>query len=296
MGYALPDDDTPLTKATNCIIAALAEEVRTDTHEWPCIRCGDCAMVCPSRLLPQDLLVAATTSDYGALAHARPAGLHRVRLLRRHLPVADHADRAVPHREARRRRARANSRDAAGPRLAMRFEQPTAPHARPLVSVPVVMRRVLFALVPAALCHTWYFGPGLLVNFALTAVAALLTEAGSAALARPQHSPCAARRQRARHGRSAVVRVAAVRAVLDSADRRRDRDHAGEAALRRPRQEPVQPGDGRLRIPDRLVSRRDDAVAAAAHGRPRLPAALRRRARRATSLPGGCPSDSTSTR
>ena len=59
----------------------------------------------------------------------------------------------------------------------MRFEQPTAPHARPLASVPVVMRRVLLALVPAALCHVWYFGPGLLVNFALVAFAALLTEA-----------------------------------------------------------------------------------------------------------------------
>jgi electron transport complex protein RnfD len=53
----------------------------------------------------------------------------------------------------------------------MRFDQPTAPHARPLVSVPVVMRRVLYALVPAMLCHTWYFGPGLLLNFALTASA-----------------------------------------------------------------------------------------------------------------------------
>ena len=32
MGYALPDDDTPITKATNCIIAALADEVgRTPT-------------------------------------------------------------------------------------------------------------------------------------------------------------------------------------------------------------------------------------------------------------------------
>lgn len=59
----------------------------------------------------------------------------------------------------------------------MRFDQPTAPHAPPLVSVPAVMRRVLYALVPAAICHVWFFGPGLLVNFALTAVAALLTEA-----------------------------------------------------------------------------------------------------------------------
>jgi electron transport complex protein RnfC len=67
MGYALPDDETPITKATNCIIAATADEVRIDSYEWPCIRCGDCAMACPSRLLPQDLLVAATTNDFAAL-------------------------------------------------------------------------------------------------------------------------------------------------------------------------------------------------------------------------------------
>jgi electron transport complex protein RnfC len=67
MGYALPDDDVPTTKATNCIIAATSAEVRLDTYEWPCIRCGDCATVCPSRLVPQDLLVAATTSDVPAL-------------------------------------------------------------------------------------------------------------------------------------------------------------------------------------------------------------------------------------
>ncbi|HVY66349.1 MAG TPA: RnfABCDGE type electron transport complex subunit D [Gammaproteobacteria bacterium] len=60
----------------------------------------------------------------------------------------------------------------------MRFEQTPAPHAPPLVSVPVVMRRVLLALVPAALCYTWFFGYGLLLNFVLAATGALLTEAG----------------------------------------------------------------------------------------------------------------------
>jgi electron transport complex protein RnfC len=68
MGYALPDDEVPVTKATNCVIAATAAEVRTERFEWPCIRCGDCAMVCPSRLLPQDLLVAAATNDFASLA------------------------------------------------------------------------------------------------------------------------------------------------------------------------------------------------------------------------------------
>ncbi len=149
----------------------------------------------------------------------------------------------------------------------MRFEQPAAPHARPLVSVPVIMRRVLYALVPAALCHTWFFGSGLLVNFAQTASAALFTEAAVLKPARPQHSPRAARLQRPRHGRTPVVRAAAVRAVLDSADRRRSRHHAREAALRRARQEPVQPSDGRLRASWLLsFPVADDAVATAAHG------------------------------
>jgi electron transport complex protein RnfC len=67
MGAALPDDDVPVTKAVNCVIAATAVELKRDTAEWPCIRCGDCAMACPSRLLPQELLVAATSGDYAAL-------------------------------------------------------------------------------------------------------------------------------------------------------------------------------------------------------------------------------------
>ena len=68
MGFALPNDDLPISKASNCIIAAAASEVRTDLFEWPCIRCGECAAACPARLLPQELLIAARTADYDAMA------------------------------------------------------------------------------------------------------------------------------------------------------------------------------------------------------------------------------------
>jgi electron transport complex protein RnfD len=60
----------------------------------------------------------------------------------------------------------------------MRFEVAPAPHALPLSSVPLTMRRVLYALVPAAIVYTWFFGWGLAINFAVAAIAALLVEGG----------------------------------------------------------------------------------------------------------------------
>ena len=67
MGYALPSDDLPVTKAGNCILAAHADEVRESSGEWPCIRCGDCADVCPPRLLPQELLRASAVQEFDRL-------------------------------------------------------------------------------------------------------------------------------------------------------------------------------------------------------------------------------------
>ena len=68
MGYALPSDDIPVTKSTNCIIALSAGEAWMGGHEWPCIRCGECAEACPARLLPQELLRAARAPRFSVLA------------------------------------------------------------------------------------------------------------------------------------------------------------------------------------------------------------------------------------
>jgi len=52
-----------------------------------------------------------------------------------------------------------------------------APHMRPRTSVPVVMRTVLYALIPGLLAYVWSFGTGLLVNISIAAAAAIATEA-----------------------------------------------------------------------------------------------------------------------
>jgi H+/Na+-translocating ferredoxin:NAD+ oxidoreductase subunit D len=59
----------------------------------------------------------------------------------------------------------------------MEFEVLPSPHNPPRPAVPVIMRRVLYALGPAAAVHVWFFGAGLLVNFAIAALTALFAEA-----------------------------------------------------------------------------------------------------------------------
>jgi electron transport complex protein RnfC len=67
MGITLPDDSLPVTKATNCVIVMQAADVSPVQTEMPCIRCGECLQVCPSRLLPQELLTATRQHDMDAL-------------------------------------------------------------------------------------------------------------------------------------------------------------------------------------------------------------------------------------
>lgn len=58
-----------------------------------------------------------------------------------------------------------------------RFATAAPPHSKPISSVPRIMRRVLYALAPAAAVYTWFFGFGLLINFVIAVLAAVGTEA-----------------------------------------------------------------------------------------------------------------------
>ena len=55
MGFNLHRDDVPVTKAVNCLLAASLQEAPDPVPERPCIRCGECARVCPVELLPQQI-------------------------------------------------------------------------------------------------------------------------------------------------------------------------------------------------------------------------------------------------
>jgi electron transport complex protein RnfC len=63
MGAPLPDDDMPIVKATNCVLAASALDLQPRLPEMPCIRCGACAEVCPAFLLPQQIHWYARAGD-----------------------------------------------------------------------------------------------------------------------------------------------------------------------------------------------------------------------------------------
>lgn len=67
MGIAFDNDSVPITRATNCIVAATEQELRHEADALPCIRCGACATVCPAYLTPQELFRAAEHDRFDAL-------------------------------------------------------------------------------------------------------------------------------------------------------------------------------------------------------------------------------------
>ena len=53
----------------------------------------------------------------------------------------------------------------------------TSPHAKGAMNTGNVMQLVLLATLPGALCLTWFFGWGTLVNIGIATLSALLFEA-----------------------------------------------------------------------------------------------------------------------
>ncbi len=64
MGFDLPNEQVPITKAANCIIAAAPDLFPAPPPAMPCIRCARCAEACPVNLQPQELYWFAKSDNF----------------------------------------------------------------------------------------------------------------------------------------------------------------------------------------------------------------------------------------
>ncbi len=64
MGFELLDLDAPISKTLNCLLVVGHDELPERLQQQACIRCGDCAKVCPVNLLPQQLYWHARAKDF----------------------------------------------------------------------------------------------------------------------------------------------------------------------------------------------------------------------------------------
>ncbi len=67
MGFTVADDEAPIVKTTNCLLAPTETELPSPPPVQACIRCGLCAEACPASLLPQQLFWFAQGKEYEKL-------------------------------------------------------------------------------------------------------------------------------------------------------------------------------------------------------------------------------------
>ena len=66
MGFTLPTIDVPITKAASCVLAPSSKQIPKLRQQTNCIRCGRCARVCPSRLVPYQMYSQSKASNHAA--------------------------------------------------------------------------------------------------------------------------------------------------------------------------------------------------------------------------------------
>ncbi|EAQ67285.1 electron transport complex protein RnfC [Marinomonas sp. MED121] len=69
MGFTISDNQVPVVKTSNCILAASTKELPTPAPEQACIRCGMCEQACPASLLPQQLLWFSKSQEHEKAEH-----------------------------------------------------------------------------------------------------------------------------------------------------------------------------------------------------------------------------------